>query len=167
MDQTEMRRRDSVLRAFFQGKDWEQNEEFVLKRQLVLRSHELLPDFPFLIDDEWEVVSGQTNEGKGDLLFANEKGEIAVVEVKFIDTDRTGRTARSKRTDSRSKVWKQAFIYAGHAARRYPEYPTIFSCYYTNENHEAVEWVRKVEIGGPQAAPLDTTQQIGVDPSED
>ena len=50
MDRVEAVRRDKVLRAYFDGKDWDENDEFVLKRELIGRSEMLLPDFPWLRD---------------------------------------------------------------------------------------------------------------------
>jgi hypothetical protein len=52
---SEVQHRDQVLRAYFQGRDWDENKEYALKRDLVLRSAELLPDFPYLFDDEWAL----------------------------------------------------------------------------------------------------------------
>jgi hypothetical protein len=48
MRRHEAMRRDRILRDLFNGKDWDRNEEFMLKRSLVLRSAELLPGYPFL-----------------------------------------------------------------------------------------------------------------------
>jgi hypothetical protein len=138
MDRAEAIRRDGILRAFFEGKDWDENEEFVLKRDLIRRSRELLPAFPFLVDDEWEVVSGMTNLGRGDLLFTDGSGNVAVVEVKFIDTGRSGSTARAKRTDSRKKVMEQARTYADHVRFRYPGVGEVRAFAYTNEQPERV-----------------------------
>lgn len=96
--------------------------EFDLKRSLVQRSVELLPDFPYCIDDEWEVVPGKANMGRGDLVFSDGQLRYAVVEVKYLDFKSTGRTAQAKRNDARSKVVNQALEYADHfRARAHPE----------------------------------------------
>ena len=61
MDQAEAQRRDRVLRAFFEGKDWDQNDEFMLKRAMVLNSREWLPAHPFVIDERhsrWPTTKG-------------------------------------------------------------------------------------------------------------
>ena len=55
MNQSEFQRRDQLMRAYLQGRDWDGNKEFGLKRHLILNGDELLPDYPFVIDDEWEV----------------------------------------------------------------------------------------------------------------
>ena len=111
-DLKEIKRRDAVLRAFFAGKDWDENDEFKLKRAFVLRSEEFLPEHPYLYADEWEVVPGETNQGRGDLLFTDGVGSFAVVEVKYIDSGRTGSTVRTKRRKSRRHVGEQAAKFA-------------------------------------------------------
>ncbi len=133
MNQSAAEHRDRVWRAFFEGKDWDENDEFKLKRELVLRSRELLPEFPHLIDDEWEKVPGQTNNGRGDLVFTDGAGRYAVVEVKFIDVARTGKTARTTRNDRRGKVWEQARKYAVDLVGRYADMKLVRAFVYTNE----------------------------------
>lgn len=142
MDRAEAERRDRVLREFFVGKDWDHNDEFILKRSLVLRSGELLPDCPFVIDDEWDVLPGHTNHGRGDLVFTDGEGGFAVVEVKFIDNDRSGRTARVKRTKSRGLVVDQARTYGEIVARRDGATREVIAFTYTNEDPDRV-----VEVG--------------------
>ena len=129
----EAKRRDGVLRAYFVGKDWDENDEFRLKRDLVLRSTHLIPDYPYVVEDEWEVVAGATNHGRGDLVFADGRGGLAVVEVKFIDLGRSGHTVRVKRTKSRGLVREQAISYAAVMARRYPN-AIVRGYSYTNED---------------------------------
>lgn len=104
--------RDRVLRAYLTGRTWDQNPEFQLARGLVLDGHAELAAFHLVFDYEWEVTPGHTNGGRGDLVFTDGAGSYAVVEVKFIDKGRSGSTARSKRTDSRKRVWEQASTYA-------------------------------------------------------
>ena len=137
MDRAEAQRRDGVLRAFFDGKDWDDNDEFKLKRRLVLASAELLPAFPFLVDDEWDVVPGHTNHGRGDLVFTDGEGSYAVVEVKFIDLGRSGHTARVKRTKSRGLVVEQARKYARVVARRESATGIVVAYTFTNESPDA------------------------------
>lgn len=138
MDRSEAVRRDRILRAFFDGKDWDQNDEFLLKRRLVSESSTLLPDFPFVIDDEWEFEPGHTNEGRGDLIFTDAQGRFAVVELKYIDNTRSGATARKKRTKDRSKVVEQAQDYASKLWQLH-QYDTVIDAYsFTNEDEMPV-----------------------------
>jgi hypothetical protein len=115
MDKSKIEHRNYVLREYFKGRDWDGNNEYALKRQLVLRSHQLLPNYPYLIEDEWEVESGRTDKGRGDLVFTNGTGYFGVVEVKWIDLEGEGRTGSTKRTSNRKKrrvVEFQAIAYA-------------------------------------------------------
>ena len=104
--------RDRVLRAYIAGRDWDANPEFRLIRALVSGGDPLLEGFPLVYDYEWEVEPGRSNSGRGDLIFTDGEGAFAIVEVKYIDNDRSGSTARSKRTGSRKLVLEQAIRYA-------------------------------------------------------
>ncbi|MGB3138703.1 MAG: hypothetical protein WBB18_17975 [Nodosilinea sp.] len=133
MNKIEMQRRDQVLRAYFLGRDWDDNNELALKRDLVLRSQELLPNYPLLINDEWEVEPNRTQDGKGDLLFTDGAGCYAVVEVKWVDVDTSGSTARSSRTGKRSRVKKQAANYAQALVNCLQTFIQIEGYWFTNE----------------------------------
>jgi hypothetical protein len=79
----ELRRRDEVMRYMFTNRNWGSTAEYRLKRSFVLSSSTLLPDYPLLIDDEWEVVANRSDLGRGDLLFCSADGaHVAVVELK-------------------------------------------------------------------------------------
>lgn len=108
MDIEEAQRRDRIWRNFFAGVDWDRGEEFALTRQLVLDENNALAPWPYLVDWEWEVVPGASNLGRGDLLFTDGEREYAVVEVKYIDKDSSGPTARTRRKTKRGKVARQA-----------------------------------------------------------
>lgn len=111
MDRAEAERRDRVLRAYFEGRDWDEAIEAKLARELVLGSAEVLPAFPFVVDYEWDVVPGKTNNGRGDLVFADGDGGFAVVEVKSI-------LGSGKNTNRRTKVEDQAARYLRAAQAR-------------------------------------------------
>jgi hypothetical protein len=111
MNINEIQHRDEVLRAYFQGRDWDKNEEYLLKRKLILDSDQLLPEYQYVIEDEWEVESGRADQGCGDLVFTDGSGHFAVVEVKWIDL-KSSDTASNKRTKKRKAVKEQAIIYA-------------------------------------------------------
>jgi hypothetical protein len=118
MDRHQIEHRDRVLRAYFDGRNWDENAEFILKRQLVKHSIQLLPKYPYVIDDEWEVEAGRTDKGKGDLVFTDGNGYFAIVEVKWIDLESTGRTSSSRRTHKRQLVEAQAIDYASSYAQQ-------------------------------------------------
>lgn len=133
MDKADMVRRDQVLRQYFAGRDWDHNNEYALKRQLVLASRELLPDYPFLIEDEWEAEPNRNQEGKGDLLFSDGEGRFAVVEVKWLDLGASGKTPKTRRTKKRKKVKDQAVNYASALAQRLQLFVQIEGYSFTNE----------------------------------
>ncbi|MFT6821092.1 MAG: hypothetical protein ACJATT_004921 [Myxococcota bacterium] len=113
MDLAEAKRRDSVLRAYAIARDWDLSVEARLTRTLIQASYELLPKYPFLIDWEWEEVPGQSQDGRGDLLFFDGLAAYAVVEVKCISGSGTN-------TRRRNAVEKQALRYQVAAQTRFP-----------------------------------------------
>lgn len=136
MNLSEIEHRNQVLRAYFEGRNWDNNGEYALKRQLVLSSHQLLPRYPYVIEDEWEVEPGRTDKGRGDLVFTDGKGHFAVVEVKWIDiqnSDRVGVTRRGSNRKKRRKVEKQAGDYAEILSKKYDCISHIEAYAFTNE----------------------------------
>ena len=105
--------------------------EYDLKRYLLLYSSELLPRFPYVIEDEWFVISGLSQFGKGDLVFTDGKGCFAVVEIKYLRTD-TGATARKSRNRAKNKLLDQVKYYVQGYKNKNPEHLQIEGYYYTN-----------------------------------
>lgn len=128
-----MERRDRVLRAYFEGYDWDENREYSLKRHLVLHSRELLPDYPLVISNEWETAPHSDHNGKGDLVFADGAGRFAVVEVKWLDLERRGRNRSTRRTTKRKKVRAQVREYTRLLAQRLEQFIQIEGYFFTNE----------------------------------
>ncbi|MBE9112604.1 hypothetical protein IQ273_24745 [Nodosilinea sp. LEGE 07298] len=138
MNKIEVKHRDSVLRAYFEGRDWDRNNEYALKRKFVTNSETLMPNYPYLIDDEWEVESSRTEKGKGDLLFTDGAGRFSVVEVKWIDLEgpngsRTGSTRRDSNRKKKKQVKEQAVKYAQALGRLLDSFSEIEGYSYTNE----------------------------------
>jgi hypothetical protein len=131
MDKYQIKYRNRVLRAYFRDRNWDENDEYLLKQQLVQHSTILLPEYPYLIEDEWEVETSKSDKGKGDLVFASEYSCFAVVEIKYIDLISTGHTSSTRRTAKRQAVKKQAVDYAATYARRYLQNVEAFT--FTNE----------------------------------
>lgn len=98
MSQSEAEQRDRVLRAYLLGRDWDEGPEYKLGRDLVLTAPLALSAYPLVYDYEWEVNQGHSQYGKGDLVFTDGTGRFAIVEVKWIDLETSGRTARTRRT---------------------------------------------------------------------
>jgi hypothetical protein len=140
MHRGETEHRDQILRAYFNGRNWDKNNEYFLKRELVLNSHKLLPNYPFVIEDEWEAESSRTDKGRGDLVFTDAIGSFAIVEVKWIDLEGVGRIGSTKRTSNRKKrrtVEQQAVhyatIYAELALKRLDIVKRVEAFIFTNE----------------------------------
>ena len=131
--------RDTVLRAYFVGKNWEENPEFRLKRRLVLNPPQELSRFALIIEDEWEVTPGQAKEGRGDLVFADGLGEYAVVEVKYLNHERTGRAARQARKERREHVQEQAKKYARAYCNRLHD-PSATAVHAFSATPEGIQW---------------------------
>lgn len=85
-----------------------------------------------VIMDEWDVVPGASQFGCGDLIFQFPCGTHVVVEIKWINLNRTGRTTRVKRTKHRKKVVEQARAYASQWRREHPA-TRVVAATFTNE----------------------------------
>lgn len=138
MKPTETKHRDRVLRAYVEGRTWdnEPGSEFNLVRKLVMQGHPLLEPFPYLVDYEWEVEGGFSDEGRGDLVFSDGQGNYATVEVKVVQGGRrggSGSTTRNARRKKRRKVEAQAWDYALVWQKRQEDARTTKSFLYTNE----------------------------------
>ncbi len=125
--------RDRVMRSWFDGRTWDSNAEFKLKRDLIREGLPELAPFPMLIDDEWEVLPGATNGGRGDLLFTDGAGAFAVVEVKWLPSLFGGRTARTSRNKKRGAVRSQAWTYGRDVLRNYSDAQTVTVFVFTND----------------------------------
>jgi len=125
--------RDRVMRAWFDGRTWDSNDEFLLKRRLLAANLPELAVFPLLIDDEWEVVSGETNHGRGDLLFTDGAGAFAVVEVKRFPALFGGKTSRTCRNKKRKAVREQAWTYARAVLRNLVDAQSVEVFVYTDD----------------------------------
>ena len=141
MEHEKILHRDKVLHCYFAGRDWDKNDEYVLKRKLVLNRDKLLPQYPYVIEDEWDVIDSRTNLGRGDLVFTDGTGCFAVVEVKWIDLDSGSRMGTTKRTSNRQKrrkVEEQAIQYANNyrvklSANKLIVVKSMEAFYFTNE----------------------------------
>ncbi len=135
---------DRELREMFAARECEPDFEYGLKRELVLRSHSLLPNYPFVVMHEWEVEEGRSQYGQGDLVFTDGRGQFAVVEVKYLP-EHSGRTARTKRTKARKEVRAQARWYASIIAGRKHGHGAVLAFIYTNDRPYGLVEVGRAE----------------------
>lgn len=107
----ELQERDAEVRRRVLAREVDPGCELHLVQSLANSSRDLLPSHPYLLAFEWEVRPGHSQFGVGDLVFGNETGRLAAVEIKWIP-EGPGRSTRVKRTKQRGKVWTQARKYA-------------------------------------------------------
>lgn len=138
IDNVEIQHRDRVLETYFEGRDWDRNNEYALKRELVMKRAQLLPDYPFIFDDEWQADPNREQAGKGDLIFADGHGNFAVVEVKWINHEQRGSTGSTRRTQKRKKVKKQASKYRDLLAEKLGSDFRVEGFYFTNDDKTQV-----------------------------
>lgn len=99
--------------------------ELWLQVQFILRGAPLLPEYPYLVGWEWEVVPGFSQYGRGDLLFTDGAGRYVVVEVKSIVT--------GNRNRKRNSVEEQAERYAELVSTVDPHAESVESFVFTND----------------------------------
>ncbi len=134
----EIKYRNQVIRSYINNRNWDKNNEFLLKRTLILNSLQLLPKYPFVVEDEWEVEFGRSDSGLGDLIFTDGNGNFAVVEIKYIDNLSTGHNAGTKRTKKRKMVQEQSIKYADiYSKNNFVK--SIKAFIFTNDNPQPIE----------------------------
>ncbi|MAA79333.1 MAG: hypothetical protein CL916_08735 [Deltaproteobacteria bacterium] len=126
MNLDEIIQRDNHIRKMYKDHILFDNirSERDLKIYLISNSSELLPDYTYVVDDEWFVIDGKSQYGKGDLLFTDGTGHFAVVEIKYL-TPYSGATARKKRNKGKNKVEEQVYKYVYEYRNKHPEIVTI------------------------------------------
>ena len=146
MNKQEILHRDQVLHDYFKGRNWDNNGEYGLKRQLVINRSELLPNYPYVIEEEWEAIDNRTDLGRGDLVFTDGNGCFAIVEVKWIDLDGEGKIGTTRRTSNRKKrrkVEEQSREYARIYRKKLDDdanivLKSIDAFYFTNESLQPI-----------------------------
>lgn len=134
----EIKYRDQVIRSYINNRNWDKNNEFLLKRKLILNSLQLLPKYPFVVEDEWEVEFGRSDSGLGDLIFTDGNGNFAVVEIKYIDKLNSGDTVSNRRTKKRQKVREQSIKYTDiYSKNNFVK--SIKAFIFTNDNSQPIE----------------------------
>jgi len=118
-------------------KRYPNDEEKVLQLHLV--DSQLLENFPYLVLWEWDVVPDRSDLGKGDLVFTNGCGVYAVIETKYINRNARGKTGRSRRTNNRKVVIKQANKYRSYVPNFFDDVMMVYGATYTNE--DSLKWI--------------------------
>ena len=105
------RRRYAIAEEAHRSKEGKLTADFVDKC-LVQKSFPDLKKFEYVHLWEWQVPSIDAG-AKGDLVLASGCGDFAVVEVKALHLESSGKTVRRRRTMKRTQLAHQAISYTG------------------------------------------------------
>lgn len=84
-----IKHRDKTIRSYIISRNWDKNPEFLLVREVIQDLTKRKPNlnkFKYVYDYEWEVETGLSNKGKGDLIFTDGKNNFLIVECKNKNT---------------------------------------------------------------------------------
>lgn len=114
--------------------------EFGLVQEIVKKQKKVcdgrLKRYPYIFKYEYCIFPGQSNTGKGDLIFTNKRENFMVVEVKYLDLHQTGKTAKNRRTKKRKHIKTQTKRYMKELSTSYPDAKSIKGIAYTNESYK-------------------------------
>ncbi len=147
-----------LLQIIISSHIWSQEEDFIFKPsaeswkliiakeiyehkcnwEKVLSKLPELQDFPYIFDYEWEIyeyINGKKKNtlGKGDLIFTDGKENYLIVELKYLDLNESGKTAKARRTYKRKKILKQTENYMKLFQSIHSEAKTILGLSITND----------------------------------
>ncbi|WP_341527277.1 hypothetical protein WKK05_33030 [Nostoc sp. UHCC 0302] len=96
------------IKKFFEGVIvFPYDKELLLQAYLFLNIKELFPSCAELLLFEKSPIADYTDLGKCDFVYLTFKGNLLLIETKFIDTEATGATERKRRNKHRNKVFEQ------------------------------------------------------------
>ncbi len=96
----------------------------------------------FLLREEWEVIPGHSQYGKGDMLYADGRGRFVVVEVKYLDPPGRGSSAKRRRGRKRTEVRDQALRYASIIRQAVDGAREVCAAIFTNDwLHPGLIWL--------------------------
>ncbi len=116
MSEEEIKYRNKIIRSYLIGRTWDNNPEFQLIRSVVSKEFpdkilcKNLEQYPYIIDYEWEVISGLSDTGKGDLIFTDDKNNFLIIECKYLEFNPlygNKKTAGTRRTKKKKKIKEQ------------------------------------------------------------
>ncbi|MBW4613678.1 MAG: hypothetical protein KME21_10415 [Desmonostoc vinosum HA7617-LM4] len=96
------------IKKFFEGVIlFPYDKELLLQAYLFLNIQDLFPTCAELLLFEKSPIADYTDLGKCDFVYLTFKGNLFLIETKFIDTEATGATERKRRNKHRNKVFEQ------------------------------------------------------------
>ncbi len=162
IDMKEIIHRHDTLQKYIINRTWDSHPrgkpiEFELIREVVnglaIRKPEL-NEFIYIYDYEWEVTPGESDKGKGDLIFTNGKDSFLIIECKTKDSNFVRNQVRERIEQFRKKIskFKDYHIYGLAVSPQ--------SWDYLNENGEwEFEVVEEDEIYIQSYAKLNSEQE--------
>lgn len=108
------------IKRFFEGVVcFPYDRELLLQAYLFLNIKNLFPLCTELLLFEQALVKNNTNFGKCDFIYLTNQNNLFLIETKFIDTDVTGKTVKTRRTGQRNKVFEQVFTWQNKLSEYY------------------------------------------------
>ena len=97
------------IRRFFEGVVFfPYDDELLLQAFLFLNIQKYFPScVNLLLFENAPDGNNSTNQGKCDFVYSSQDEKIVLIETKFIDTENTGATERTRRNSHRKKVFNQ------------------------------------------------------------
>ncbi|BAY93602.1 MULTISPECIES: hypothetical protein [unclassified Tolypothrix] len=96
------------IKKFFEGVlFFPYDKELLLQAYLFLNLSKLFPSCSELLLFEKSPIADYTDLGKCDFVYLTNRGNLFLIETKFIDTEATGATERKRRNKHRNKVFDQ------------------------------------------------------------
>ncbi|RUS33188.1 hypothetical protein BC938DRAFT_472704 [Jimgerdemannia flammicorona] len=137
----------------FEQRDKKEKE---MQRALVkaVKEQTQLPGFHYLYDFEWPV-NRYHSKGRGDLVFASATGIFAVVETKYIDSNKSART-QNVRSDF---VIKQADSYREEFMHMHPEAIAVVALVCVN-NGRKTDDLQVIPVGGAYRVIMEAVPEI-------
>lgn len=83
------------------------DDEFLLQAYLFFNIHKVFPSCKQILLWEKAPISDRTDLGKCDFVYLTQENSLFLIETKFIDTNASGATAKTRRTKHRNKVIEQ------------------------------------------------------------
>lgn len=108
------------INRFFEGVvGFPYDQELLLQAYVFLNIKDLFPVCTELLLFEKAIVENFTHLGKCDFIYLTEQNNIFLIETKYINTQETGRTAITRRTQRRKKVFEQVFTWQNKLNEHY------------------------------------------------
>ncbi len=139
----DLKQKSARLRSYILNNTSNHSLEFGLVQKIVRKRKTIcdgrLKRYPYIYKHEYCKIPGQTNTGKGDLIFRDKRENFMVIEVKYIDFYQTGKTAKNRRTKKRKHVKVQTKKYMKELSSSYPDARSIKGIAYTNDIYKVYE----------------------------